>query len=69
MRMSKVRISVAVAAYNGERYIKEQIDSVLQNLSTCDEVVVSDDGSSDATPALVKAYETSKIPVYLVQGP
>ena len=47
--MGKVRISVALASYNGEKYIREQLDSILANLSGEDEIVVSDDGSCDNT--------------------
>ena len=52
--MEEIRISVAVATYNGEKYIREQMDSILKNLKPCDEVVVSDDGSTDSTPAILK---------------
>ena len=45
--MGNIRISVAVASYNGERYIKEQMDSIVRNLTCRDEIIVSDDGSSD----------------------
>lgn len=67
--MSKVRISVAVAAYNGEKYIREQIDSILQNLSPEDEIIVSDDGSTDATLDILKEYQNNKIPVRVIAGP
>ena len=42
-------ISVCMATYNGERYIKEQIDSILCQLSEDDELIVSDDHSTDST--------------------
>ena len=67
--MGKTRISVAVAAYNGERYLKAQMDSILINLSKGDEVVVSDDGSSDNTLAILKAYQGQDIPVRILKGP
>ena len=44
-----VRVSVAMVSYNGEKYLKEQIESVLQQLGPEDELVVSDDGSTDRT--------------------
>ena len=37
-------ISVLVVTYNGETYIREQIDSILKNIGLGDELVVSDDG-------------------------
>lgn len=67
--MGKTRISVALAAYNGEKYIREQMDSVLRNLSPQDEIVVSDDGSTDATLRIVKSYQGGEIPVRLLGGP
>lgn len=67
--MSGVRISVALASYNGGRFIREQMDSVLQNLSPCDEVVVSDDGSIDDTLSILSEYRGGEIPVTVVKGP
>ena len=34
-----VRVSVAMAVYNGEKYLKEQLDSILPQLSCNDEIV------------------------------
>jgi glycosyltransferase involved in cell wall biosynthesis len=50
-----VRASVCMAAYNGSRYIREQIDSILEQLGPDDELVVVDDASTDDTAALVRA--------------
>lgn len=65
------RISVAMAVYNGEKYLKEQLDSILMQLNEKDEVVISDDGSTDGTASLVQAYQ--KRPggpqIRLVKGP
>lgn len=54
-------ISVCLAAYNGERYIGEQLRSILDQLGSGDEVVVSDDGSTDGTVAVVEALHDSRI--------
>lgn len=67
--MCEVRISVAVATYNGEKYIKEQMDSILQNLTLEDEIVVSDDGSKDATLEILRKYQQGAIPVKVLSGP
>ena len=56
-------ISVCLATYNGEKYIKEQLDSILCQLGGTDEVIVSDDGSSDRTLSIVAAYNDSRITV------
>jgi len=50
-------ISIAMCTYNGELFIKEQIDSIL-NQTYCDfELVITDDGSSDKTINIVKEYQ------------
>lgn len=49
-------ISVCVAAFNGEKYIEEQILSVLRNLDSQDEIIISDDGSSDRPEELLMIW-------------
>ena len=65
--MADIRVSVAVATYNGEKYIEEQIRSILSNLKECDEIVVSDDGSKDGTLRVVSLIADPRIRV--VKGP
>ena len=43
-----------MTTYNGEKYVKEQIESVLNNLSERDELLISDDGSTDSTIKIIK---------------
>eukprot|EP01036_Dinobryon_divergens_P006288 gene6288-8339_t len=50
-----------MASYNGARYISEQIDSVIDQLNTNDELIISDDGSTDGTIDIVLAYNDSRI--------
>ena len=54
-------ISVCMATYNGENFIKEQIDSILPQLSDDDEIVISDDGSTDKTVDIIENYGDSRI--------
>lgn len=54
-------ISVCMATYNGEKYIREQVDSILAQLGGEDELVVSDDGSSDATLSILRSYGDPRI--------
>jgi glycosyltransferase involved in cell wall biosynthesis len=49
-------ISVAIATYNGARYLREQLDSIYAPCPLSFEVVVSDDGSSDGTREIVRDY-------------
>lgn len=54
-------ISVCMATYNGEHYIKEQISSILSQLGKEDEVVVSDDNSTDKTVSILREYGDKRI--------
>lgn len=54
-------ISVCMATYNGERFLNEQIDSILPQLSVYDELVISDDNSTDSTRDIIKSYQDSRI--------
>lgn len=49
--------SVALCTYNGERYIREQLQSIFNQSTPVDEVVVGDDGSSDATIDIVNSFK------------
>lgn len=49
-----MRASVALASFNGEKYIKEQLESILQQTMLPYEIVISDDGSTDKTLLIVK---------------
>ena len=60
-------ISVCMATYNGAVYIKEQLDSILSQIGPEDEVVISDDGSTDATLEVIKSIGSPCIRI--VQGP
>src|SRR5690554_1467232 len=50
-------ISIALASYNGEKYIKEQLDSILNQTIQDFEIVVCDDASTDNTWEILQQYE------------
>ena len=54
-------ISVCMATYNGEKYIKQQLDSILAQLGENDEVIISDDGSTDKTVQIIENYNNNRI--------
>src|SRR5690606_19159759 len=58
-------ISVCVATYNGEKYIEEQLASILSQLGDDDEVIVSDDNSSDKTVELIAGLNDDRIKIYV----
>ena len=53
-----------MATYNGERYIKEQVSSILQQLGEADELIVSDDGSTDSTLNVLASFHDPRIKVF-----
>lgn len=61
-------ISVCMATYNGGKYIKEQIDSILPQLGENDELVVSDDGSKDNTFSIIESYGDERIKLLYNHG-
>lgn len=57
-------ISVCVATFNGEKYIKQQIDSILAQISINDELIISDDNSTDKTIEIVKKISDFRIRIF-----
>ena len=56
----KLQISIALCTYNGETYLREQLDSFAKQTRLPDEVVVSDDGSTDRTMEILEGW-TSEV--------
>ena len=54
-------ISVCIATYNGEKFIKEQLKSILFQIGKDDEIIVSDDHSTDATWQLIESIADQRI--------
>lgn len=61
--------SVVMATYNGERYLREQLDSVVCQLNKDDELIISDDGSTDGTIGIIKEYQNQYSFIALIYGP
>lgn len=56
-------ISVCIATFNGEKYIQDQIRSILNQLNAEDEIIVSDNGSSDDTVQRIQGLRDSRIKI------
>lgn len=54
-------ISVVMATYNGEEFIREAIDSILNQSFKDFEFIIVDDGSSDSTESIVASYTDPRI--------
>lgn len=64
-----INCSIVMATYNGEKYIKEQIDSILVNMKENDELIISDDGSKDKTITIINEYLKKDKRIKLIEGP
>lgn len=49
-------INILLATYNGEKYIRTQLDSILDQSYTDFRILIRDDGSTDGTASIVKEY-------------
>src|SRR6266571_1124453 len=52
-------VSVVMPVYNGERFLREAVESVLTQTLSDIEVVVIDDGSTDSTPQILAEYASN----------
>lgn len=58
------RVSVCMATFNGAAYVREQLASILAELSPGDEVIVVDDASSDDTVQIVRSLDDPRIALH-----
>jgi hypothetical protein len=64
------RISIALATYNGAKYLREQLDSLAKQTLLPAELVVGDDGSADGTLAILEDFaRRSPFPVHVTRNP
>ena len=54
-----MKISVAFIVYNGAKYMRTQLDSILAQTHNVDEIIICDDASSDATKEILEEYKKS----------
>ena len=61
-------ISVCMATYNGEKYIHGQIASILKQFASDDELIISDDGSTDGTLGVIEGICDSRVSIICNAG-
>jgi glycosyltransferase involved in cell wall biosynthesis len=57
-------VSICIATFNGERYLREQLLSILVQLSKHDEVVIVDDASTDQTVSIIRSMNDSRLRLF-----
>jgi len=62
--MDNPLVSILLCVYNGEKYLKEAIDSILAQTYTNWELIIIDDGSTDSTSLILQNYSDSRIIVH-----
>jgi glycosyltransferase involved in cell wall biosynthesis len=59
-----MKISICLACYNGEQFISEQINSIISQMDEKDELIISDDSSTDKTLMIIKSFNDFRIKVF-----
>ena len=54
-------VSVCMTTFNGEKYLRRQLDTILLQLGDNDELIISDDASTDRTVEIIKSYHDSRV--------
>ena len=62
------KVAVLISTYNGEKYLKEQFDSILKQTYPNIEIIVRDDGSKDSTLEIIKEYQKKHSNIILQEG-
>lgn len=62
--IDEINVSVCMATFNGEQFVREQVATILSQLSRHDELVVVDDCSSDGTVSIVDSFADPRIVIY-----
>ena len=68
-KMKRKSVSVAMAAYNGQEYIQQQMESILKQLHMDDELLISLDFSTDNTEYIVQKMAQKDDRIQVVYGP
>jgi glycosyltransferase involved in cell wall biosynthesis len=58
------KISVCIATYNGEKYIYAQLLSIIDQLLANDEIIISDDSSTDGTLKIIESFNDNRIRIF-----
>jgi glycosyltransferase involved in cell wall biosynthesis len=62
--MSVIRCSICMATCNGGNNVERQLNSILTQIEDVDEIIVSDDGSTDGTVEIIRSINDDRIKIY-----
>lgn len=62
------RVCVLLSTYNGEKFIKTQVHSILNQTNVCVEIIIRDDGSTDNTVKIIKDFQLGNTNIKLLLG-
>jgi glycosyltransferase involved in cell wall biosynthesis len=68
MKVKHPLVSLIITSYNYERYLRQSIDSALNQTYSNTEVIVVDDGSTDNSREILESYKDKIIPIYKRNG-
>jgi glycosyltransferase involved in cell wall biosynthesis len=68
MNGNNIKISIALATYNGQGFIREQIESILNQSIPDFELIISDDGSTDKTIEIITEYQKHDNRIFLIHN-
>ncbi len=66
--MEEKKVAILMSTYNGAKFIKEQMDSILCQTYKNIEVIVRDDGSTDDTVSMIEDYQKKYDNIHLIKG-
>lgn len=61
-------VAILLSTYNGERYIAEQLDSLLSQTNRDFTIYIRDDGSSDNTPSIIQSFQNKSSQIVIVES-
>lgn len=62
-------VSVVLCTYNGEKYIREQLESIIHQTYSVYELIIQDDCSTDRTPAICQTYAQTRDFIHFISNP
>lgn len=62
------KVQILLSSYNGEKYLREQIESLIRQKNVYVDILIRDDGSDDATLDIICEYEKRYPFVHLIKG-